>query len=175
MTPCSTAFRLTFGFDPGNPRQMGQVLVLGSASPCSLRSEQNILLFVLSCTCASIPIITLGSITITSFTLQLCAYLEQAALHEVVAHVPEEGTEDQIVDELEPGYMLHDRLLRAAKVRIVVALNKIAAATDPTLADAFACSLMDRDPMTISYIRDAAARKLGSADILKATVFKVKV
>jgi molecular chaperone GrpE len=41
-------------------------------------------------------------------------------LHEVVAHVPEEGTEDQIVDELEPGYMLHDRLLRAAKVRIRV-------------------------------------------------------
>ena len=37
--------------------------------------------------------------------------------HEVVAHVPEEGPEDQIIDELEPGYMLHDRLLRAAKVR----------------------------------------------------------
>ena len=40
--------------------------------------------------------------------------------HEVVAHVPEEGKEDQIVDELEPGYTLHDRLLRAAKVRIRV-------------------------------------------------------
>lgn len=41
-------------------------------------------------------------------------------LHEVVAHVPEEGTEDQIVDELEPGYTLQDRLLRAAKVRVRV-------------------------------------------------------
>lgn len=40
--------------------------------------------------------------------------------HEVVAHVPEEGKEDQIVDELEPGFMLHDRLLRAAKVRVRV-------------------------------------------------------
>ena len=40
--------------------------------------------------------------------------------HEVVAHVPEEGKEDQIVDELEPGFTLHDRLLRAAKVRIRV-------------------------------------------------------
>ena len=40
--------------------------------------------------------------------------------HEVVAHVPEEGKEDQIVDELEPGYILHDRLLRAAKVRVRV-------------------------------------------------------
>ena len=40
--------------------------------------------------------------------------------HEAVAPVPEEGKEDQIVDELEPGYMLHDRLLRAAKVRVRV-------------------------------------------------------
>lgn len=40
--------------------------------------------------------------------------------HEAVAHVSEEGKEDQIVDELEPGYMLHDRLLRAAKVRVRV-------------------------------------------------------
>jgi molecular chaperone GrpE len=40
--------------------------------------------------------------------------------HEVVAHVPEAGPEDQIVDELEPGYTLHDRLLRAAKVRVRV-------------------------------------------------------
>jgi len=40
--------------------------------------------------------------------------------HEAVAHVPEEGKEDHIVDELEPGYMLHDRLLRAAKVRVRV-------------------------------------------------------
>jgi len=41
-------------------------------------------------------------------------------LHEVVAHVPEDGKEDQIVDELETGYTLHDRLLRAAKVRVRV-------------------------------------------------------
>ena len=40
--------------------------------------------------------------------------------HEAVAHVSEEGKEDQIVDELESGYMLHDRLLRAAKVRVRV-------------------------------------------------------
>jgi len=40
--------------------------------------------------------------------------------HEAVAHAPEAGKEDQIVDELESGYMLHDRLLRAAKVRVRV-------------------------------------------------------
>ena len=43
--------------------------------------------------------------------------------HEVVGHVAEEGPEDRIVDELEPGYMFHDRLLRAAKVRIRVPLQ----------------------------------------------------
>jgi molecular chaperone GrpE len=48
-------------------------------------------------------------------------------LHEVVAHVPEEGKEDQIVDELESGYTLHDRLLRAAKVRVRVSPQQSAA------------------------------------------------
>ena len=50
--------------------------------------------------------------------------------HEVVAHVPEEGKEDQIVDELEPGYTLHDRLLRAAKVRVRVSPNPPPAAEE---------------------------------------------
>ncbi len=50
--------------------------------------------------------------------------------HEVVAHVPEEGKEDQIVDELEPGYMLHDRLLRAAKVRVRVSPQEHAPAPE---------------------------------------------
>lgn len=39
-------------------------------------------------------------------------------LHEIVGHVIEGGKEDYIVDEMEPGYWLHDRLLRAAKVRV---------------------------------------------------------
>lgn len=50
--------------------------------------------------------------------------------HEVVAHVPEEGKEDQIVDELEPGYMLQDRLLRAAKVRVRVSPQQSASASE---------------------------------------------
>ncbi len=44
--------------------------------------------------------------------------------HEAVMQVAEDGKEDHIVDELEPGYMLHDRLLRAAKVRVRVAPTK---------------------------------------------------
>jgi len=51
-------------------------------------------------------------------------------LHEVVAHVTEEGKEDQIVDELEPGFMLHDRLLRAAKVRVRVSPQAEASASE---------------------------------------------
>lgn len=47
--------------------------------------------------------------------------------HEAVAHVAEAGKEDQIVDELEPGYMLHDKLLRAAKVRVRVSPQQSAA------------------------------------------------
>jgi molecular chaperone GrpE len=41
--------------------------------------------------------------------------------HESVGTVQESGPEDVIIDEIEPGYMLHDRLLRAAKVRVRVA------------------------------------------------------
>lgn len=41
--------------------------------------------------------------------------------HEALGYVEEEGTPDQIVDVIETGYMLNDRLLRAAKVRVRVA------------------------------------------------------
>jgi molecular chaperone GrpE len=51
-------------------------------------------------------------------------------LHEAVVHVPEEGKEDQIVDELEPGYTLQDRLLRAAKVRVRVSPQQKASASE---------------------------------------------
>ena len=39
-------------------------------------------------------------------------------LHEAVGYVHEDGPEDVIVEELEAGYKLHDRLLRPAKVRV---------------------------------------------------------
>ncbi len=38
--------------------------------------------------------------------------------HDAVAHVTGDGDEDVVVDEIEAGYMIHDRLLRAAKVRV---------------------------------------------------------
>ena len=38
--------------------------------------------------------------------------------HEAIAHVQGEGRDSEIVEEIEPGYCLHDRLLRAAKVKV---------------------------------------------------------
>jgi uncharacterized protein (DUF362 family) len=52
----------------------------------------------------------------------------------------------------------------------VVTLNKVFAATDPTLADAYACSLAGKDPMSIPYLQEAAARSFGQWDITKANI-----
>lgn len=38
--------------------------------------------------------------------------------HEAVAHIQGEGRDNEIIEETEPGYALHDRLLRAAKVKV---------------------------------------------------------
>ncbi len=38
--------------------------------------------------------------------------------HEAVGYVHDKGKENVVVEEVEPGYSLHDRLLRAAKVRV---------------------------------------------------------
>jgi len=38
--------------------------------------------------------------------------------HEVIEYVAEEGKPEEIITEVQTGYLLHDRLLRAAKVRV---------------------------------------------------------
>lgn len=43
--------------------------------------------------------------------------------HEAVGHVAGAGRADEIVDEIEPGYFIHDRLLRAAKVRVRIPID----------------------------------------------------
>ncbi len=45
-------------------------------------------------------------------------------LHEAVDQTEEEGPEGVIVKEIVPGYLLHDRVLRPAKVRIRVRPNE---------------------------------------------------
>src|SRR5205085_10194194 len=53
-TAYSTAFLLSTGSAPGNPRQTGQTLVLGGAPNC-VEQPQKILVWVSSCTCTSRP------------------------------------------------------------------------------------------------------------------------
>src|SRR5438874_2513582 len=53
-TAYSTAFLLSTGSAPGNPRQTGQTLVLGGA-PNWVEQPQKILVWVSSCTCTSRP------------------------------------------------------------------------------------------------------------------------
>ncbi len=44
--------------------------------------------------------------------------------HEVIEYVPGEGKPDEIITEIQTGYLLQDRLLRAAKVRVRSAAPK---------------------------------------------------
>ena len=46
-------------------------------------------------------------------------------------------------------------------------------ATDAVLADAFAAKLLNKDPMSLSYIEEAVRRNYGSADIDKADILNV--
>lgn len=58
-------------------------------------------------------------------------------------------------------------------LRDVAVMNKVFAATDPVLADAFASTLMNRDPLSISYIQEAVSRSLGSADVGQANIHRI--
>jgi len=54
-------------------------------------------------------------------------------------------------------------------------LNTVIAGVDPVLADAYAATLFDRKPEEIGYIKVAAQQGLGSADLKKANIKKIKV
>lgn len=44
--------------------------------------------------------------------------------HEAVGFVEQAGKEDEVIEEVEPGYLFHDRLLKPAKVRVQIAPKK---------------------------------------------------
>lgn len=52
-------------------------------------------------------------------------------------------------------------------------MNTVVAATDPVLADAYACQLMNRSAADISYIQQARDRGIGSADVSGAKIMQV--
>jgi uncharacterized protein (DUF362 family) len=51
----------------------------------------------------------------------------------------------------------------------------VIAGTDPTLTDAYAARFSGKDPMTISYIKEAAQRKFGNVDISAADILELNV
>ncbi|MBF0216841.1 MAG: DUF362 domain-containing protein [Candidatus Omnitrophica bacterium] len=55
-------------------------------------------------------------------------------------------------------------------VKDVVTMNKVIASTDPTLADIHAAKLVDKDPMSVPYIKAAVARKFGIFDPASASI-----
>lgn len=55
----------------------------------------------------------------------------------------------------------------------VVKMKTVIVGADPVLTDAYACTLVDKDPMSISYIKEAVKLNLGSIDIIKADIFNV--
>lgn len=57
----------------------------------------------------------------------------------------------------------------------VVATKQLIVATDPTLADTYACSLVDEDPLSIPYIAEARRRKFGRLDISGADILKLNL
>ena len=56
----------------------------------------------------------------------------------------------------------------------VLVMNKVLAATDPTLADSYAAYLLKKDPMSIASIKEAAAQNYGVFDLSKAKIKSVK-
>jgi len=57
----------------------------------------------------------------------------------------------------------------------VVRLDTVFASADPVLADAFACQLVNKNPMDVSYLQEAARRNIGIADVNKAKIKSVKL
>lgn len=57
----------------------------------------------------------------------------------------------------------------------VVTMKKLIVATDPTLADTYACKMVKREPMDIPYIKEAAGRNFGTTNVAGADIFKVSV
>jgi len=55
----------------------------------------------------------------------------------------------------------------------VIDMKTLIAGTDPVLCDSYAAKLMDKDPMSISYISQGAKLNLGNADITKADILEV--
>ncbi len=57
----------------------------------------------------------------------------------------------------------------------VIDMKTVLVGTDPVLCDSYACKLMEKEPLSISYINQAVKINLGSADIAKADILTINV
>jgi len=57
----------------------------------------------------------------------------------------------------------------------IVNMKTLIVGTDSVLCDSYACRLMDKDPMSVSYISEGAKLKIGSADISMADILSINV
>ncbi|MBN1522211.1 MAG: DUF362 domain-containing protein [Candidatus Aureabacteria bacterium] len=57
----------------------------------------------------------------------------------------------------------------------VLEMKKLIVATDPTLADIYACQLAGRDPRSVPNIAEAIRRGFGKSDVASADIKKIKV
>ncbi len=55
----------------------------------------------------------------------------------------------------------------------VVKMKTVIVGTDPTLTDVFACNLLEKDPFSVPYIKNAASRNFGRTDLKAAKIFHV--
>lgn len=55
----------------------------------------------------------------------------------------------------------------------VIGMNTLIVGVDPVLCDSYAAKLMDKDPLSISYIAQAIKQNLGSADIEEADILMI--
>ncbi|MBN1871072.1 MAG: DUF362 domain-containing protein [Candidatus Omnitrophica bacterium] len=53
-------------------------------------------------------------------------------------------------------------------------MNKVIVATDPTLADTYASTLVGIEPSSVPYIKEAIARGFGNSDLSKASIKHIK-
>lgn len=57
----------------------------------------------------------------------------------------------------------------------VIDMKTVVAGTDPVLCDSYACKLMGREPLSISYISEGVKYNIGSADLEKADILNIDV
>jgi uncharacterized protein (DUF362 family) len=55
----------------------------------------------------------------------------------------------------------------------VMDMKTVIVSTDPVLCDSYAAKLMDKDPLSVSYINQAVKLNLGSADIEKSDILTI--